>query len=42
MTVAQLVGELGLEVLTGNTNMDREVKSRLHIGSSLRCYSRHR
>lgn len=27
MTVAQLVDKLGLEVLTGNTNMDREVKS---------------
>ena len=27
MTVAQLVEELGLEVLTGNTSMDREVKS---------------
>ncbi len=27
MTVAQLVSELGLEVLTGNINMDREVKS---------------
>jgi predicted transcriptional regulator len=27
MTVAQLVSELDLEVLTGNTNMDREVKS---------------
>jgi predicted transcriptional regulator len=27
MTVAQLVGELGLEVLTGSVNMDREVKS---------------
>jgi len=27
MTVAQLVEKLSLEVLTGNTNMDREVKS---------------
>jgi serine kinase of HPr protein (carbohydrate metabolism regulator) len=27
MTVAQLVEKLGLEVLTGNTNMDREVKT---------------
>ncbi|HVN96268.1 MAG TPA: DRTGG domain-containing protein [Syntrophorhabdaceae bacterium] len=27
MTVAQLVSALGLEVLTGNTNMEREIRS---------------
>jgi serine kinase of HPr protein (carbohydrate metabolism regulator) len=27
MTVAQLVDELSLEILTGNINMDREIKS---------------